>query len=183
MYPASHVDTRRYVAHHPRSGQDTGFQTEVSYTTTARGETKMKKINLQQGFTLIELMIVVAIVAILAAIALPVYQDYLARSQVAEGMASAGALKTAITEYTMAQGAFPPANRFQDAVGGRYTAGATHTAAGVITVTMRNAAPVNQRVRGFTFTLTPVGGAGGTDITNWTCATGGNAKFLPSGCQ
>ena len=144
----------------------------------------MKKYSMQ-GFTLIELMIVVAIVAILAAIALPVYQDYLARSQVAEGMASAGAVKTAITEFTMAQGAFPPADRFADTVGGRYTAGAAHSAAGVITVTMRNAAPVNNRVRGMQFTLTPTGGVAGADITNWTCAavTPAHAKFLPSGCQ
>ena len=143
----------------------------------------MKKYNMQ-GFTLIELMIVVAIVAILAAIALPVYQDYLARSQVAEGMAAAGALKTSITEFTMAQCAFPPANRFNDTVGGRYTASATHNGAGVITVTMRGAAPVNNRVRGMTFTLTPTGGTGGADITNWTCATAAaSQKFLPSGCQ
>ena len=136
-----------------------------------------------QGFTLIELMIVVAIVAILAAIALPVYQDYVARSQVAEGMAAAGAVKTSITEFNIAQGAFPAANRFQDTVGGRYTASVTHDAAGQITVTMRNAAPVNQRVRNYTFTLTPTGGVAGAPITNWTCATGGNAKYLPSGCQ
>ena len=140
----------------------------------------MKKYN-TQGFTLIELMIVVAIVAILAAIALPVYQDYLARSQVSEGMATAGALKTSITEFHMAQGAFPAAAVYADTVGGRYTAGATHDAAGQITVTMRNAAPVNQRVRGFTFTLTPT--VTGNEITNWTCATAGSSKFLPSGCQ
>ena len=137
-----------------------------------------------QGFTLIELMIVVAIVAILAAIALPIYQDYLALSQVSEGMASAGALKTSITEYTMAQGAFPPAGQYDDVVGGRYTASTTHDGAGVITVTMRDAAPVNNRVRGMTFTLTPTGGAAGADITDWNCSTtAANMKYLPSGCQ
>lgn len=137
-----------------------------------------------KGFTLIELMIVVAIVAILAAIALPAYQDYVARSQVSEAVAASGAVKTSITEFTMAQGAFPPANRFQDTVGGRYTASVTHSAAGVITATMRNAAPVNQRVRGMAITFTPTGGAAGADITNWQCATtAANLKYLPSGCQ
>ncbi len=137
-----------------------------------------------KGFTLIELMIVVAIVAILAAVALPLYQDYIARSQVSEGMASAGAIKTSITEFTAAQGAFPAANIYNDAVGGRYTASTTHNAAGVITVTMRAGPPVNARVQGMTFTLTPTGGVAGADITNWTCATGAaNLKYLPSGCQ
>src|SRR5690625_2169485 len=102
----------------------------------------MKK-SLQKGFTLIELMIVVAIVAILAAIALPLYQDYVARSQVSEGMAAAGAMKTSITEFTMAQGAFPSANVFDDTTGGRYTDSVTHDGSGVITVTLRNTAPVN----------------------------------------
>lgn len=142
----------------------------------------MKK-SLQKGFTLIELMIVVAIVAILAAIALPLYQDYVARSQVSEGMAAAGAVKTAITEYTMSQGDFPPTDHFADTTGGRYTASVEHDEDGEITVTMRNAAPVNNRVRGFSFTMTPTGGTGGTDITDWQCATTGDAKYLPSGCQ
>lgn len=146
----------------------------------------MKK-SLQKGFTLIELMIVVAIVAILAAIALPLYQDYVARSQVSEGMAAAGAMKTSITEYTMAMGAFPTANRFNagsaGTPAGRYTESVTHDGSGVITVTMLDDAPVNQRVRGFSFTMTPDGGDGGADITNWQCATTGESKFLPSGCQ
>ena len=103
--------------------------------------TQMKKA--QQGFTLIELMIVVAIVGILAAIAIPAYQDYVARSQVSEGVATAGAVKTGITEFYQSQGEFPSANVYDDTVGGRYTASATHDNAGVITVTMRGAAPVS----------------------------------------
>ena len=138
----------------------------------------MKK---QQGFTLIELMIVVAIIGILAAVAIPAYQDYVARSQVAEGVATAGAVKTSISEFYASQGGFPGTGLYDETTGGRYTASATHDDAGVITVTLRNAAPVNNAVRGYTFTFTP--GVAGGAITNWTCATTGDAKYLPSGCQ
>lgn len=133
------------------------------------------------GFTLIELMIVVAIIGILAAVAIPAYQDYVARSQVSEGMATAGAVKTSISEFYASTGGFPPAGQYDENTGGRYTASATHDAAGQITVTMRGAAPVNNAIRGYTFTLTPTVTAGA--ITNWTCATAGDAKYLPSGCQ
>ena len=65
----------------------------------------MKRV--QQGFTLIELMIVVAIVGILAAIALPAYQDYIARSKMSEVMAALGAAKTSVSEYASSQGSLP----------------------------------------------------------------------------
>ena len=68
----------------------------------------MKK--LQKGFTLIELMIVVAIIAILAAIAISQYQDYVIRSQVSEGSALADGVKTAVAEYYQNKGSFPAAN-------------------------------------------------------------------------
>ena len=134
-----------------------------------------------QGFTLIELMIVVAIVGILAAIAIPAYQDYVARSQVAEGVAVAGAVKTSITEYYASQGSMPTANTYQ-AGNGRYTNNATHAATtGIITVTMINAAPVAAGIRGWSFVFTPTTASGA--ITNWKCSTSGAAKYLPSGCQ
>src|SRR2546430_2071912 len=62
---------------------------------------------LQQGFTLIELMIVVAIVGILAAIALPAYQDYVIRSKMSEGVAAAAACKTSVSEYGSTKNAWP----------------------------------------------------------------------------
>lgn len=143
---------------------------------------KNMQINrVQKGFTLIELMIVVAIIGILAAVAIPAYQDYVARSQVTEGMATAGAVKTSISEFYASQGNYPAANLYNENIGGRYTASATHDASGVITVTMKSAAPVNNSIRGYTFTLTP--GVTSGAINNWTCATTGDAKYLPSGCQ
>ena len=71
-------------------------------------EIEMKKV--QQGFTLIELMIVVAIIGILAAIAIPAYQDYTIRAQVSEGLNLSAGAKAAVTEFFQDQGAFPANN-------------------------------------------------------------------------
>ncbi len=96
----------------------------------------MKKV--QQGFTLIELMIVVAIIGILAAIAIPAYQDYTIRAQVSEGLNLAGAAKAAVSEYYMDRGVYP-ADNAQAGLGGpatiigKYVDGVT-VLAGVISV-------------------------------------------------
>lgn len=140
-----------------------------------------------RGFTLIELMIVVAIVAVLAAIALPTYQNYIARAQVAESVSAASSVKTAITVFRASNGAWPAAGQFDDFSGGRYTASVTHDDAGIITTTLRAASPVNSRVRGFRWQLTPrLSVAGGSEIVEWTCGDptpATSARFLPSGCQ
>lgn len=132
-------------------------------------------------------MIVVAIVGILAAIALPIYQDYIARSQVAESVAAAAAVKTSITVSRAANGAWPAAGVFNDILGGRYTSSVTHDGNGVITARMRATAPTSSRVRGFTWQLTPtLSMLGGSEIIDWTCGNPSPAtslKYIPTSCQ
>src|SRR5210317_654063 len=106
------------------------------------GDRRMKK---QQGFTLIELMIVVAIIGILAAIAIPAYQDYTIRAQVSEGLNLASGAKAAVTEYFQDQGIAPADNATAgledaDQITGKYVSLVT-VANGVITVTYSNVAP------------------------------------------
>src|ERR1700694_1591809 len=140
----------------------------------------MKRV--QQGFTLIELMIVVAIVGILAAIALPAYQDYTIRARVSEALATAGACKTQIAEYMASRGALP-ANLSESGcsdVPSKYAL-APIVGAGVITMTTSGAAELGLAAN-TTFKLTPV--LSGTNITEWSCTAGTiPAKFIPASCR
>ena len=93
----------------------------------------MKKI--QQGFTLIELMIVVAIIGILAAVGLPAYQDYTIRAQVSEGAVLSGGLKTAISEWYANKGSWPASNGtlgITGAISGSYVSGVTSSTGTII---------------------------------------------------
>src|SRR5210317_1747821 len=99
------------------------------------GDRRMKK---QQGFTLIELMIVVAIIGILAAIAIPAYQDYTIRAQVSEGLNLSSGAKAAVTEYYMDRGSYPTDNVLAGlstaaSIDGKYVVSVTN-ALGLITV-------------------------------------------------
>jgi prepilin-type N-terminal cleavage/methylation domain-containing protein len=139
--------------------------------------------SLQKGFTLIELMIVVAIVGILAAVALPAYQDYTIRAQVAELVGLTDGAKVAVTEYYQTKGALPADN---DAAGyagasGKYTASVA-IATGVITVTA-DSTNSNTAIHGKQLKLTPVAGGTNNAIV-WTCATVDmDTKYLPSSCR
>ena len=141
----------------------------------------------QSGFTLIELMIVVAIIGILAAIAIPAYQDYVARSQVTEATNLAGGLKVNVADVFSELGTLtgvdsgsngiPPAA----SVVGEYVSQVA-IANGVITATFRNADPVSAPLRGNTIVLTPTNNIGSI---SWVCADGGGIadNLLPKACR
>ena len=143
----------------------------------------MKK---QQGFTLIELMIVVAIIGILAAIAIPAYQDYTIRAQVSEGLSLSGGAKAAISEFTMDTGRFPSNNvtagvSAANLITGKYVSAVT-VAAGVITVTY-SGPKAHTQLTGKMLSLTPTTTAGSVD---WACGAGAtpvDSKHLPSACR
>ncbi|EPF9389780.1 pilin, partial [Neisseria gonorrhoeae] len=106
---------------------------------------------LQKGFTLIELMIVIAIVGILAAVALPAYQDYTARAQVSEAILLAEGQKSAVTEYYLNHGEWPENNdkagvASSDKIKGKYVESVT-VAKGVVTAQMKPSG-VNKEIQG-----------------------------------
>lgn len=157
----------------------------------------MKRV--QQGFTLIELMIVVAIIGILAAVALPAYQDYTTRAKLSEVILGASACRTGITEalqtsQTDASAVLPTACTV---TASKYVASGSADANGVITI-IANETNVPQLTAGtHTLTLLPIQTGttavvgttdGGKTIAGWRCGASGDgttipAKFLPASCR
>ncbi len=141
----------------------------------------------QKGFTLIELMIVVAIIGILAAIALPAYNDYTQRAQVAEAFTSTDGMKVAIAEFAQSNGAFPAATDITAGVGapvtGKYSSAALTADTGVINVTMAAAGVAGADIAGKIVILTPPALAGLSGSFTWVCtSTTMKQKFLPKTC-
>ena len=135
--------------------------------------------HIQKGFTLIELMIVVAIIGILAAVALPAYQDYTIRAKVSEIVLAASGFKTTVAEKSASDGTMASSGMdLTVSTGGRVSTGSV-TNAGLITVA-GSAASVGTDV---TVTLTPSLGAGGRIA--WMCQTGNSNqwKYVPAECR
>lgn len=136
---------------------------------------------MQKGFTLIELMIVVAIIGILAAVAIPAYQDYTAKAQASEGFTILGGLKTPVSEAIAASGATGCALPTGAVVSGKYVSGiaaptwADPSCTLVLTYTNAN---VNPKVSAKTVTF-----AFNSSTGAWTCSSTLDAAIAPKSCQ
>ena len=159
----------------------------------------MRKI--QSGFTLIELMIVVAIIGILAAVAIPQYQNYVARTQMSEALSLASGSKVALAEYFQSNGVFPADNAtaglgVNTTIKGKYVTSVTVTdaaaiaavttpptaavgAQGILTVSL-DEADTHALLKGGTMILTGTD-TGGSII--WVCSSPTLTKYLPSSCK
>ena len=146
---------------------------------------------IQKGFTLIELMIVVAIIGILAAIALPAYQDYTARAQMSEALVLADGQKGAVTEYYADKGVFPANNTSAGVaaaadIKGKYVETVTISSTGTgsaaratITAKLKKdgvATGISEKELSLT-------GAANNGSTEWTCGSTADAKYRPAACR
>ena len=144
----------------------------------------MLRQRISAGFTLIELMIVVAIIAILAAIAIPAYQDYLIRAQVTEGMSLGSGAKAAVWDFVSNTGRFPSNNESaglskNTSITGSYVSKVDVTG-GKITMEF-NGSKANVAIHSKVFVLSPIALAGSIV---WTCTSSTlDRKYLPTSCR
>jgi type IV pilus assembly protein PilA len=142
-------------------------------------------MNRQAGFTLIELMIVVAIIAILLVIAIPAYQDYTIRTRVSEGLSLASVAKLVVTEQRMTEGDWPVDN----AAAG-YESPATRFVQGIqidganVEITLTNDTALGGAGGGLiTLTAQALAGVGNGAPIEWSCSSAIPSKYLPSECR
>lgn len=145
------------------------------------------KRSIQKGFTLIELMIVVAIIGILAAVALPAYQDYTTRAKVSEVVLAASGARTTVAEAYAANNDFP-ANASAAGIttqSSKYVKSVTYTRTDASNATITATAQGDSRIANKTLDLKGVADANGVVV--WTCKTGATdgieSKYLPASCR